>query len=143
MRAQAYTLFNMLIWTVFAAAFLLAAYAAYNYLVPRAPSMTQRRLEDVLSSAWEARDVEMKKPVIAYDVAFPSGFILTEEWVKNVVGDYSIDVEFVVGPGFQRMDGGIRVPQYTKARIVGACCSKYRCILWLNRNPDPMCPTAR
>ncbi len=141
MKGQAYTLFNMLIWTVFAVAFLLAAYAAYNYLIPRAPSMAEERLKEVISSAWKARDVEMKKPAIAYDVAFPSGFILTEKWVKNTIGDYGVRIEFVLGPGFVKEGDTVRVTQYTKAKMVGACCTKHRCVIWLNYPPDPMCPT--
>ncbi len=139
MRAQAYTVFNMLIWAIFGVAFLLAAYAAYNYLVPRAPSLAYKQLEDIISSAWKARDLMEKKPAVAFDVGFPPGTIITEDFVRNIVGNKTVRVEFEVGAGFEKRGTGVLVKEYTKARYVAACCWKNLCKIWLNVPPPPVC----
>ena len=98
MRGQAYTVTNMLIWAVFAAAFLVAVYSAYNFLSSYTPPTYMRQIKSALASAWKAR-YTASVPVTVYRVQIPAGTVFERDAIRTWVD--ARDVCFTVGPGFE------------------------------------------
>lgn len=133
MRGQAYTVTNMLVWAVFAVAFLIAAYSAYNFLTSYTPPTYIRQIKSALASAWKAR-YTASVPVVVDRVQIPAGTVFERDAVRKWVG--AGDVCFTVGPGFEKKGTSV-VAKTTITARVSVCCEDDRCWIGFNRPPVP------
>lgn len=133
MRGQAYTVTSMLIWAVFAAAFLIAVYFAYNFLSSYTPPTYMRQIKSALASAWKAR-YTVAMPVMIDRVQIPAGTVFERDTIRKWVD--ARDVCFTVGPGFEKRDGAVIAKTTVTARIA-VCCEGDRCWIGFNVLPVP------
>ncbi len=138
MRGQQYTVTNMLVWAIFAVAFLAAVYAAYSYLTSWTPPTYLRQIADAAKSAWEARYQNPPRPVVLPRVHIPGGTVITKEMVRRWTGGKDVDVCFSAGPGFEPMVDGVRARTTITARVY-VCCQGNKCWLGFNWGSPDSC----
>ncbi len=137
MRGQQYTVTNMLVWAIFAVAFLAAVYAAYNYLTTWTPPTYMRQIADAVRSAWRARYQAPASPVVLPRVHVPGGTVITADMVHHWIGD-EVQVCFSAGPGFEKVTEGVRARTTITARVY-VCCHKDTCWLGFNWGSPSTC----
>jgi len=94
MRGQEYTVMNYLVWAAFAAAFLVAVYAAYNAVASRSCDVSYSQIRDLLQSAakMDTGCVGTKGPIILCD-----GTTVALDYVKSQTGRDSACICYSTG----------------------------------------------
>lgn len=81
MRGQEYTVMNYLVWAAFAAAFLVAVFAAYSSIVSRGCDVSDDQLRHLLQDAGKMKNgcVQSRNPIMLCEgTVIPAGFVRSQ-----------------------------------------------------------------
>ena len=113
MRGQEYTVMNYIVWAAFAAAFLVAVFAAYKSIVSQGCEVSQDQMRRLLQDAGklDVGCVRSRGPIMLC-----GGTVISKEYVQSQMG-FDGGVCFCVGRGVTIENGTVRVDSATKSSV--------------------------
>lgn len=113
MRGQEYTVMSYIVWAAFAAAFLVAVFAAYKSVVSQGCEVSIYQMRRLLQDAGKLNIgcVQSRGSIMLC-----AGTIISKEYVQSQMG-FDGDVCFCIGRGVTMENGAVQVDSATKSNV--------------------------